>query len=136
MKSLLTFLLFILIANSAISQCPGTAMPTDVCLDDAVYDLCAVTPYDATAGQSGFALVLVTDDKPSEITFVVNDLAGNLMFDENTFPGSPGTGNLVARTVYVLFDNSCIPVGQTIGVPDEMNGSDLGDGEWGTGDKF
>ncbi len=95
------------------------AMPSDVCEDDALFEVIAPTAYDATSGKAGLAIVLVTDAWASEISFDLYDLDGNLMYDETSFPGAPGS--LSNNTVYTIFDNECFDVSTTAGIPDQID---------------
>ncbi len=111
-------------SSEAFTPAAPTPFPTDVCEDDEVVNLSPPQSYSATSGFGGLALILVTDNFASEITFDLYDLDGNLMYDETGFPGAPAS--LANNTVYTIFDNSCFDVTQTAGVPDEIDLFDSG----------
>lgn len=92
---------------------------SDYCENDPVGDLCAPQSYSSNSGMAGVAVILVTDDFASEISFDVYDFDGTLMFNENTFPSAPGT--LQNNTVYTLYDNPCYNITTTAGIPETID---------------
>jgi hypothetical protein len=98
--------------------CTGkTSATLSACLDYTVTDVCEnAAPYNITpnftsslsSGKAGLALILVTDNWGSEITYTITDRNGAQM-------GSGGP--LANNTTYVLYNNPCFNVTDMAGIP-------------------
>jgi len=107
--------------------CSGnTSIDLSACLDYTVNDVCENNaPYNITpnyvsnlnSGKAGLALILVTDDWGSEITYTITDRNGAIM-------GSGGP--LANRTTYVLYNNPCFNVTDMAGIPIQLEFNDTG----------